>query len=243
MNSIEKIPKRKIITVFEEIPVDEDLKRLSKLKKRFNLFDKVIPVEKDPERDLYYLVGRYQTFKAIYNDNDDVYCLVEDYTSEKGQLIKIAQRFLYQNTKSETRQKMIDHLVRFGLSENDIVKLTYFQPSQMNSYVYGELVPHTEQSLNENLGRPGTIAAINRVSRLQKRHCLSDKLTSVLYKRIRDNVLTIEQLNAITKMLKNTKGFQALKFDNQIKVINFVMINQAFLFKKWQAKINQLLLE
>lgn len=243
MANIVKIPKQKIFTVFDEVLSKEDQKRLNKLENNFLPFDKVIPVEKDPHQDKYYVVGRYPTFFIHYKNTNYVYCLIEEYTGKKGQLIKIAQRFLYQHPSTQTKQKMVDHLLMEGLTRKEIVKLTYFQNNQLNNFIYDNKVPYIVERHNELAGRPGSIASINQVTRLKEKYKLSRILTDELYYKVKSKSLTQDQLKALSKMLGNTVRFNSLSLKQQNQMVSYVISNQALLINQWQNKINEFLLK
>jgi hypothetical protein len=242
MSSIVKLPKSKLVTVFNEIVTDEDKKRINKLKGQFILFDILVPVEKDPNEDFYYVVGKYAIYDVYYNEDDLVYCILEDYSGNyRNQLVKIARRFLFHYHHRETKVKIIDQLIMTGFTEDEILKLTYFQPNQRKNYFYNVDVPSFVVTQNEQQGRPSSIATLNQISSLSNNYNLPDHIRICLFARAHNRTLTQQQLKSVRKMLNKTRGFLDLTYVQQKKVLQFVLCNQAFLINTWQQKIDNYL--
>ncbi|MBP3953142.1 hypothetical protein [Bacillus suaedae] len=242
MNSIVRLPKSKLITVFTENVSNEDKRRIEKLKDQFLLLDILVPVEQDPDEDVYYVVGKYAIYDVYYNEDDHVYCLLEEYSgTTRNQLIKIARRFLFHHLSSKTKQRMVDQLIMNQFTEHEIFTQTYFQPSQKKTYFYHADVPSYVISQNEQHSRPSSIATINQVTRMTNHNQLPDHIRVNLFARAHNRTLTQEQLRAVGKMLNQTEGFLELTDIQQKKVLQFVLCNQAFLIKTWQQKIDSYL--
>lgn len=124
--SIVYIPKSKIKAVFNEKCTNAYNKRAKKLKTYLDVYDFLVPVEKDPYGDFYYLVGAYPRFQALFSNNDLVPCIIEKYTNSKEQLLKIARRFENQYTKPEIKRDMIDSLKALSMTNEEIIKKNDF---------------------------------------------------------------------------------------------------------------------
>ncbi|MGX1902683.1 hypothetical protein ACT3HK_15295 [Thermolongibacillus altinsuensis] len=160
-----EIPKRKIKPVFNETIAKEYLKRVNKLKKYYGLYDRIVPVEKDPHGDFYYLVGAIPRFYAL--DDDVVPCIIEHYTSPEEQLLKVARRFEYQYTIPNAKRDMIDKLKAASISDDEIINKTIFNKQTLRKYQYNEDIPHHIRQINEQSKNPASRETLNMINRLK----------------------------------------------------------------------------
>lgn len=237
------IPKSKIQTVFNEKITHAYQARVQKLKSYLEIYDFLVPVEKDPYQDVYYLVGAYPRFHSLFHDNELVPCLVEEYTSPKEQLLKIARRFENQYTIPIVKREMVDRLKAIGITDNEIIRKTIFERSSLNKYQYSNDIPSPVQYLNEASGNPTSRETLNMIGRLTiTHHWLNQDIIIELYKAALAKALSQQQIRSISQFLTNYSSlFMNLRLENQKKLLKYMINSPALLPKFWNKRLQELL--
>ncbi|PAF16916.1 hypothetical protein [Terribacillus saccharophilus] len=148
----------KIKPIYSPVFTQTFMKRMRNTVKFHETFDLLLPVEKHPVKDEYILVGRYDVYSFIKDDGllKEVPVVIEEYTEETLQFLKILRRLHNKGDASKSNKQSILNMLQLKkIPLSLILKKTGFTKQDFSNYNYNEDILSkyintytTEQTLN-----------------------------------------------------------------------------------------------
>lgn len=202
------IPLRKIKILYEPHVTEAFYNRMKNNLYFLDTFDLILPVEKHPQKDEYVLVGRYDAYSFILNEDPlkTVPCIVEMFTGKEGQFLKILRRLHNKGDSNKiSKERVLSKPQISKLSLSQVENLTGLTKKELSGYQYHLEVPKI--FINHNT----TVNTLNWISSLN----IDDDVKEFLYKRAglskRNNKrLTDEKRKLLQEFFKQAKRFEQL---------------------------------
>ncbi|MFB7138909.1 hypothetical protein ACFCYN_04515 [Gottfriedia sp. NPDC056225] len=193
------VNKKKIVPVFHEHFEEATKGRLRKLKSYFDAYDLLVPVEKDPQADLYYATGAIHKLNYLYNDKENVLCLVEDFTSMDKQLLKYFRRLsMLYRTSPQTKKKLNTTLSNHRtINKQKLINQSLITRKMLKDFQYSESVPLSIQNENELTNHPLSQNTLNMIYDLT----ISIDEKNHLFKLAKERRIKQSEILAIKRML------------------------------------------
>ncbi|WP_254610161.1 MULTISPECIES: hypothetical protein [unclassified Bacillus (in: firmicutes)] len=152
------IPLRKIKPLYIPHITKVFYSRMNNIFSYLSIFDLLLPVEKHPQKDEYFLVGKYDLyyFMISHTNLDEAPCIIEEFTGDTTQSLKILRRLHNKGDSNKTsKQSILNKLSNRNLSFSQLTKMTGFTKQDLRDYHYNSAVPQkyinnhsTEATLN-----------------------------------------------------------------------------------------------
>ncbi|MBO0999557.1 hypothetical protein IOC57_17640 [Bacillus sp. SD075] len=197
-------------------------------------FDLLLPVEKHPQKEEYFLVGRYDCYLFMINETNlkEVPCIIEEFTGKPSQYLKILRRLHNKGDSNKTsKQSLLNKLQARNLSISQVIKMTGFTKQDLEDYHYKQTVPQ------EYINNHTTEKTLNWIDNLS----LDNTVKDFLYKsaglpQSNKERLTDEKRKFLQYFFKHAKRFEQLTIPEQIEVLatalNFRSVVMSFLQEK-----------
>ncbi|MFF2878158.1 hypothetical protein ACFVR2_17740 [Gottfriedia sp. NPDC057991] len=241
MNNVQilYVNKKKIIPVFHEHFEEATKGRLRKLKPYFDAYDLLVPVEKDPEADLYYATGAIHKLNYLYNDNENVLCLVEEFTSTDKQLLKYCRRLsILYRTSPQSKKKLISKLSNHPtINKQKLINQSLITRKMLKDFQYSESVPLSIQNENELINNPLSQIKLNMIYDLS----ISIEEKNHIFKLAKERRIIQSEILAIKRMLLEIPEYHQLSLDSKFKAITFITYSSAMVLSFWESYIRDIL--
>ncbi|TKI83020.1 hypothetical protein [Bacillus mycoides] len=204
-------------------------------------FDLLLPVEKHPQKDEYILVGKYDCYNFIANNQDirQIPCIIEDFTDKPSQYLKILRRLHNKGDSNKTnRQFILNKLEENHFPLLQILKQTGFTKNDLRDYNYKVTVP--KNYINSHT----TEKTMNWINNLK----LKSNTKQFLYKCAglpigNHKRLTEEKKKFLQHFFAHAKGFEKLTIPQQINILTHALNFKAIMTAQLQQQINCYLIQ
>ncbi|MDM5187308.1 hypothetical protein QUF99_08200 [Bacillus sp. DX4.1] len=236
---ISMIPLRKIKPLYIPHITKVFYTRMNNIFSHLGIFDLLLPVEKHPQKDEYFLVGKYDLYYFMINHTNlnEAPCIIEEFTGKTTQSLKILRRLHNKGDSNKTsKQNILSKLSNRNLPLSKIIKMTGFIKQDLKDYHYNSVVPRkyisdhtTETTLNwiANLTLDATVKEF-----LYERAGLPQK---------NQDRLTDEKRKFLNHFFRNSKRFEQLSAPKQINVLTYAMNFKGVVISHLQKQIDSYL--
>ncbi|MCM3790339.1 hypothetical protein M3221_18335 [Domibacillus indicus] len=228
------IPIDKIKPLYNPKVTGTFSKRMHRSLDYLNTFDLLLPVEKHPQKDEYYLVGSYDRYSFIKEMGfKKAPCIIEDFTDKNSEYLKILKRLDNKGDSNKAnKQYILNKLLLSNVPSIEILEKTGFTNQDFTNYQYKPTVPA------EYKNDYTTEETLNWIEGLK----LENSVKDFLYERAGLNNaerLTGEKRKFLQHFFKNAQRFQELSAFQQIEILaaalNFNNVAMLYL----QGKIDE----
>ncbi|SFS77670.1 hypothetical protein [Paenibacillus sp. BC26] len=234
---INLIELKKIRSVYLKQVSEKAIETRKRIFKASENQNSVLTVQKDPIEDVYWLIDNDEDYLAYcrMKGKELVYCVITPFTSETSQKIdKLKMMNMSRQTKWIDRYRLINEL-KEEMPLTEIAQRSGVVPSELNEYQFHAAIPDPYIKIAEEKDRNHTI--YNKIAKLQ----LGGILSEHLYRRATligndGNRLKHSHIMQITRMVKMF-GFDFLKEQDQITLLDYTSSYQTILDKAWQDAI------
>lgn len=204
-------------------------------------FDLLLPVEKHPQKDEYILVGKYDCYNFIANNQHirQIPCIIEDFIDKPSQYLKILRRLHNKGDSNKTnRQFILNKLVENHFPLLQILKQTGFTKNDLRDYNYKVTVP--KNYINSHT----TEKTMNWISDLKLRSNTKQFLYKCAGLPIGNHKrLTEEKKKFLQHFFTHAKGFEKLTIPQQINILTHALNFKAIMTAQLQQQINCYLIQ
>ncbi|WP_255290293.1 hypothetical protein [Bacillus cereus] len=204
-------------------------------------FDLLLPVEKHPQKDEYILVGKYDCYNFIANNQHirQIPCIIEDFIDKPSQYLKILRRLHNKGDSNKTnRQFILNKLVENHFPLLQILKQTGFTKNDLRDYNYKVTVP--KNYINSHT----TEKTMNWISDLKLRSNTKQFLYKCAGLPIGNHKrLTEEKKKFLQHFFTHAKGFEKLTIPQQINILTHALNFKAIMTAQLQQQINWYLIQ
>ncbi|WP_257206070.1 hypothetical protein [Bacillus cereus] len=204
-------------------------------------FDLLLPVEKHPQKDEYILVGKYDCYNFIANNQHirQIPCIIEDFIDKPSQYLKILRRLHNKGDSNKTnRQFILNKLVENHFPLLQILKQTGFTKNDLRDYNYKVIVP--KNYINSHT----TEKTMNWISDLKLRSNTKQFLYKCAGLPIGNHKrLTEEKKKFLQHFFTHAKGFEKLTIPQQINILTHALNFKAIMTAQLQQQINCYLIQ
>lgn len=241
-NSIQKIsmvPLEKINPLYTPHITKVFYTRMNNIFPYLDIFDLLLPVEKHPQKDEYFLVGRYDFYYFIINNTNlnEVPCITEEFTGNTAQSLKILRRLHSKGDSNKISKKnILNKLSERNLTSSQVIKMTGFTKQDLINYHYNSAVPQ------KYISNHTTEATLNWITNLK----LDAIVKNFLYERAglpqkNQKRLTDEKRKFLQYFFRNTKRFEQLSVPKQINVLTYALNFKGVIITLLQQQIDNYL--
>ncbi|ARK30100.1 hypothetical protein [Halalkalibacter krulwichiae] len=229
----------KIVPLYSPNVTGVFLNRMKGNFQHLSTFDLLFPVEKDPKKDEYILVGKYDYYHFIVNKTlmKTVPCILEPYSGRVSQYFKLLRRShpSGEQTKS-TRQSVLKLLESRKVIWKTVIQYTSLTKKELSDLKYNPTVPA------EHINAYTTEITLNWIDN----QAFRPEVKKFLYKRAglpyRDQKrLTDERRKFIVSFLNREKRFAMLTDSQQIKILTKAINFKATMFDHLKMLIDDYL--
>lgn len=222
------IPLHKIKTLYEPKVAKTFTNRMRNNYYYLETFDFILPVEKNPRKDEYVLVGRYDMYSFITNETrlKEAPCIIEVYTGATSQYLKILSRLHNKGDANNTNKEYILSKPQIrNLPSVQIELRTGFTKREIRDYYYKPAVP------KEHINQHTTVKTLNWISNLQ----IDQTVKLFLYRcaglpEDNRNRLTEEKRKHLQRFFKHAQRFEQLSSTEKIQVLRSALnFNDSFI--------------
>ncbi|EOO65347.1 MULTISPECIES: hypothetical protein [Bacillus cereus group] len=241
---LELVKIQSIVPIYAEHVSKSAVKKLVRALEQGSMLSSSIIVEKDKFEDKYWLVSGFPEYIA-YLEIDDanlqyntVYCVVQPYSNETEQRLKLLQRmFHHQVTKWIDKHILISQMVYDEKSIDTISKKLGVNKSDIERYFIHPDIPISV--IEKTYQNSGSFINLEQIRKLKLHSFLKDRLYEkvVLPQRHVDR-LTTDKLQKLKWVLKE-KNFYDLKREDQWDLIQQALNYKGTLQSSWSREIQK----
>lgn len=241
---LELVKIQSIVPIYAEHVSKSAVKKLVRALEQGSMLSSSIIVEKDKFEDKYWLVSGFPEYIA-YLEIDDanlqyntVYCVVQPYSNETEQRLKLLQRmFHHQVTKWIDKHILISQMVYDEKSIDTISKKLGVNKSDIKRYFIHPDIPISV--IEKAYQNSGSFINLEQIRKLKLHSFLKDRLYEkvVLPQRHIDR-LTTDKLQKLKWVLKE-KNFYDLKREDQWDLIQQALNYKGTLQSSWSREIQK----
>ena len=241
---LELVKIQSIVPIYAEHVSKSAVKKLVRALEQGSMLSSSIIVEKDKFEDKYWLVSGFPEYIA-YLEIDDanlqyntVYCVVQPYSNETEQRLKLLQRmFHHQVTKWIDKHILISQMVYDEKSIDTISKKLGVNKSDIKRYFIHPDIPISV--IEKAYQNSGSFINLEQIRKLKLHSFLKDRLYEkvVLPQRHIDR-LTTDKLQKLKWVLKE-KNFYDLKREDQWDLIQQALNYKGTLQSSWSREMQK----
>lgn len=241
LTKISMIPIEKINPLYISHITKNYSKKMTNTIEYLDRFDLLLPVEKHPQKDEYILVGKYDCYNFIANNQHirQIPCIIEDFIDKPSQYLKILRRLHNKGDSNKTnRQFILNKLVENHFPLLQILKQTGFTKNDLRDYNYKVTVP--KNYINSHT----TEKTMNWISDLKLRSNTKQFLYKCAGLPIGNHKrLTEEKKKFLQHFFTHAKGFEKLTIPQQINILTHALNFKAIMTAQLQQQINCYLIQ
>lgn len=243
---LDNVPFSSIQPIYLEKISKNKLKKLVRILNAGDSLSSYMILEKDPVKNLFWLVGgypEYLAYKSLNSYNKDsigVPCLIRTYTDTTEQRIALLKRmFHHQVTKWMDKHLLISRLIEENKTTSKIASRLGVSESLIRSYLIHPDIPKAIIQLAEK--NKGSFINLEKIRRLPLSSCIKHNLFNrAVLKSRHPNRLTTDKLEKI-KWLIQLDDFFDLGLDAQWKLIQKAMKYRESLEHHWRNEMERIL--
>lgn len=238
---LELVQIERIVPIYVEHVSRSAVKKMVRVLEQGGTLSSYIIVEKDKYDDKYWLVSgfpEYMAYLEAYNKHDSTYCIVQPYSNETEQRLKLLQRMFHQQvTKWIDKHRVISQMVYDEKSMDAIVKKLGVNKSDIERYfIHPDIPVSVIEKAYEN---SGSFINLEHVRRLNLHSFLKDRLyEKVVLPPRHVKRLTTDKLQKLKWVLKE-KDFYTLKREDQWDLIQQALKYKELLQNNWSREIQK----
>lgn len=241
---LELVQIESIIPIYVEHVSKSAVKKMVRVLEQGGTLSSNIIVEKDRYDDKYWLVSGFPEYMAYLEVHDKhkkhgiIYCVVQPYSNETEQRLKLLQRmFHHQVTKWIDKHMLISQMVYDEKSMDTIVKKLGVNKSDIERYFIHPDIPVSV--IEKAYKNSGSFINLEYVRRLNLHSFLKDRLYEKVVLPLRHaNRLTTDKLQKLKWVLKE-KDFYTLKREDQWDLIQQALKYKELLQNSWSREIQK----